>query len=195
MRILVDFDGIITDTLPAWLQRIYETTGVRAKPSDILKWNLIENAPLDQLAPWQLLSILNEKDFMLNLPQMADAELFLEKLHKAGHDISIVTARSGDICMSETIAWVRAMLPWLDIKKVWFCHDKHRITGDVIIDDRAETLVAYHKEFPKAKLITIDYLYNKNTPASTKRILNNGYEWEAIESYIKRLSKEQNEDI
>lgn len=186
MRILVDVDGIITDTLPAWLQRIYETTGVRAHPSDITKWNLYENPPLDKVAIPDLLAPLSEPGFTLNLPMMADVDVFLKRLRDAGHDISIVTARSGVTCVSETIMWFEQLFPWLDVhKKLWFCHDKHRITADVIIDDKAEYLIDYKQAHPNAHLITIDYPYNQHAPASTHRVLKNGYEWEAIESYIR----------
>ncbi len=186
MKIIVDVDAIITDTLPAWLQRIYETTGIRAYPQDIKKWNLYENAPLNQVAIADLLAPLNEPRFTVNLPMMADANVFLKKLYDAGHDISIVTARHGKICMPETIEWFEQMMPWLNIhKKLWFIHDKHRITADVIIDDKAEYLIDYKNAHPNAHLITIDYPYNQHAPASAHRVLKNGYEWEAIESHIR----------
>lgn len=191
MKILVDLDGIVTDTLPAWLDRIHYRTGVRAVPADITKWNLHENHPLTQCKPEELFDILNEKGFTLNIPQMTDARYYLEKLHKAGHDISIVTARFGTNCMPETLIWLREMMPWLNVeKKAWFCYDKHRITGDVLIDDKAETLIKYRSEHPNAKLITIDYPYNKHAPAGTHRVQKNGREWEAIESYITKLAQE-----
>lgn len=184
-------DGIITNTLPSWLDRIYDTTDVWADPLEIKKWNLIENPPLDKLKLNQILDILNEKDFNLNIPQMNDATQHLEKLHKAGHDISVVTARFGTHCMPETLEWLRIMMPWFDVeKKTWFCYDKHRITGDVLIDDKAETLIKYNQEHPEAKLITIDYPYNKHAPVDTFRARKNGHEWEQIESYINRLTNE-----
>lgn len=191
MKILVDMDGIVTDTLPTWLNRIHETTGVLAVPADITRWNLNENPPLNTLKPNQIFDILNEKDFTLAIPQMADAVQFLKQLHDAGHDVSIVTARYGTNCMPETLVWLREMMPWFNVeKKAWFCYDKHRITADVLIDDKAETLIQYRKEHPNAHLITIDYPYNKHAPADTHRVHKNGYEWEQIESYIRNeLSK------
>ncbi len=190
MKILVDMDGIVTDTLPAWLKRIYELTGVSVEPEKIQKWNLCDNPPLDKLDHKLIVDILNEKDFNINLPQMADATHYLKRLHDAGHDISIVTARHGITCISETIQWLEIMMPWFNVaKKTWFCYEKHRIIADVLIDDKAENLIEYRKMHPNAHLITIDYIFNKHAPSDTKRILKNGYEWEAIESYITKLSK------
>ncbi len=189
MRILVDMDGIVTDTLPAWLKRIHEVSGVLATPEQITKWNLNENPPLDKVDPKQIFSILNEKGFNINLPQLADASHYLHQLHNVGHDISIVTARYEDNCMIETLAWLKEKMPWLNAKKkAWFIHDKYRVTADVLIDDKAETLIEYRKEHPNAHLITIDYPYNQHAPEGTHRVQKNGYEWEQIESLITRIS-------
>ena len=186
MRILVDVDGIITDTLPSWLQHIYEATGTRAHPEDITKWNLNENLALQKLSLPEILAPLNKPGFTANLPMMADVDVFLKKLHDAGHDVSIVTARHGATCITETIEWFRDVMPWFNVeKKLWFIHDKHRLTADVIIDDKAEYLIDFKKANPNAHLITIDYPYNKHAPSETHRVLKNGYEWEAIESYIR----------
>lgn len=186
MRILVDVDGIITDTLPSWLRHIYLTTGVKAKPEDITKWNLYENPPLDQVSVADIMAPLNQPGFTAQLPMMADANHFLEKLHKAGHDISVVTARHGTTCIPETIQWFEQVMPWLNVqKKLWFIHDKHRIVADVIIDDKAEYLIDYKKAHPNAHLITIDYKYNQHAPAETFRVKRDGREWDTIESYIR----------
>lgn len=191
MRILVDVDGILADTLPSWLQRIYEMTGIKASISDVTRWNLNENPPLDQLTLTQILDPLNEKGFNLNLPPLADADKVLERLYRAGHDISIVTARHGATCIAETIEWLEKWMPWLDHKKVWFVHDKHRVTADAIIDDKAEYLIEYQKTHPGAHLITIDYPYNQHAPAETHRVFKNGHEWEQIERVINELSNNQ----
>lgn len=196
MKILVDLDGIVADMLPAWLRRVHELTGVLATPSDILKWNLNENSPLDKVDPKILFGILNEKDFNINLPLMPDAHYYLEQLHKAGHEVNIVTARYGTNCMPETLTWLQRAMPWLNVeKKVWFCYDKHRITGDVLIDDKAETLIKYREEHPNAHLITIDYPYNQHAPEGTLRVQKNGYEWETIESLITKLTRKKDESI
>lgn len=188
MKILVDMDGIITDTLPAWLERIHQYSGVKAEEHHIVKWNLMENPPLTGLDPKVVFGILNEKDFTLNLGAMADAAVSLKRLHDAGHDISIVTARFGTNCMPETLEWLRWTMPWFDAeKKICFCYDKHRIVGDILIDDKAETLIRYHQEHPNAKLITIDYPYNKHAPADTHRVKKDGYEWQSIVSYIEGM--------
>ncbi len=189
MRILVDMDGIVTDTLPAWLKRIHEKSGVLATVDQITSWNLNENPPLDKVHQGIIFGILNEKGFNANLPQMNGASKVLHRLHKAGHDIHILTARSGDTCILETIAWLKEHMPWLSTKKkLGFFYDKHRVTGDVLIDDKPSTLHEYREAHPNAHLVTIDYPYNKDAPANTIRVAKDGNEWEAIERVINELS-------
>lgn len=189
MKILVDMDGILTDTLPVWLDRIHYHTGVRAYAQDINKWNLHENPVLAQLKPNQIFDVLNEKDFTLGIPQMPHAIRNLKLLQEDGHDVSIVTARYGDQCMPETIQWLSKMMPWFDAgKKAWFCYDKHRVIGDVLIDDKAETLIKYRQEHPKAKLITIDYAYNQHAPLDTYRVAKSEDSWNEIRAYIQLMT-------
>lgn len=190
MRILVDLDGIVTDTLPYWLDRIFEKSGVRAHPEQITNWNLNENPPLDTVHQGIIFGLLNSEGFNLALKPMNDVSPVLHRLHKAGHEIQIVTARHGDVCMKETIQWLKQHMPWLAVtKRVGFYYDKEHIKGDVLIDDKAATLIKYREEHPNAHLITIDYPYNKDAPEGTIRVKKDGYEWEQIEKVINELSK------
>lgn len=190
MNILVDMDGILTDTLPAWLNRVYELTGVRAFGKDIKDWNLHKNPPLTDLKPNQIFDVLNEKGFTLSLPEMPEAFSNLKRLKEDGHDVSILTARYGDNCMPETIQWlVKNVGSWFDVeKKTWFCYDKARIVGDVLIDDKAETLIRYRQEHPQAKLITIDYPYNQGVSVDY-RVPYGPDAWDQIREYIQWMNK------
>ena len=192
MRILVDMDGIITDTLPVWLDRIHYHTGIHVSPDEIVKWNLNENPPLNILQPNKIFDILNEESFTINIPPMFGAPRVLQLLYEDGHDISIVTARYGDRCMPETIHWLKEWMPWFNAeKKAWFCYDKHRISGDVLIDDKAETLIKYSQEHPKTKLVTINYPYNQHAPSNTFRVAKDENSWDEIYKYIRDLQQAQ----
>lgn len=189
MKILVDLDGILVDTCPMWLDRIHAKTGVRAYMNDIKKWNMHENPPLNTLTFDQLYGPLNEKGFTLELPPKVGAIDNLKIIQDLGHDVSVVTARYGDNCMPETVQWLKLHMPWFNAeKKAWFCYDKHRITADMLIDDKAETLIKYKQEHPNVKLVTIDYLFNQHAPADTFRVNNSFGAWDEIRAYIQGLS-------
>ena len=191
MEILVDMDGILVDTLPRWLDRINELTGVRAWPEDIVDWNMHKNYPLTVLDPKTIFDILNEPGFTLSLPEMSGAARNLKKLHEDGHDISLLTARYGTQCMPETLVWLQKVMPWFDIeRKTWFCHEKTRITGDVLIDDKTETLINYRRKRPSTKLIAIDYPYNQAAEVDF-RVPKSIHSWDRIREYIEALQLAQ----
>lgn len=187
MKILIDLDGIVADTLPYWLDRVAATTGIRATPEQITDWNLSKNYPLDILKPSAIFSILNEKGFTLGIPAMQGAFDTIKLLKQDGHEVSLLTARYGDNCMPETIQWLNREMPWFNAEEnAWFCYHKNRILGDILIDDKAETLIKYRAEHPKSKLITIDYPYNQHAEVDfrTKKDENS---WTNIHNYIKSL--------
>lgn len=189
MKILVDIDGIAADTLPYWLNYIHATTGVRASIHDITKWELAKCPPLDKLLPEKVYSILNNKGFMLSIPPMSGASETLEKLQAAGHQIYMVTARYGSEGMPETILWLKKHFQWLNPEKqLVFLYDKHLLYGDILIDDKAETLIKYSVAHPNATLLTIDYPYNRTPPVKGLiRVARNKDSWTNLGKYIEGL--------
>lgn len=188
MKIIIDMDGIVVNTLPTWLDRIHEETGVRAYCRDITNWNLNQNEVFEDVKPQVMWDILDEPGFTEYLPPMPEAIKNLYDLHQDGHDLSIVTARYGKHCIPETVEWLAKHMPWFNSAKgTWFGYNKDRIVADAIIDDKAETLIAYKKAHPDAHLITIDYPYNQHAPKETYRVANNVEAWTKIRNHIRNL--------
>lgn len=161
LRILIDIDGIVADTLPHWLQYIGFNTGVTAKLSDINEYDLTKCAPLNQLQPHQIFGVLQEPGFTTSIPIMTGAREALKVLMDDGHEVYLVTARSGAQHVTETFRWVSTELPFIDIRKqLIFLYNKHLIPADVIIDDQGATLTKYKKTHPNALALGIEYPYN-----------------------------------
>ena len=191
LRILVDLDCIVVDTIPSWLDRIHQRTGVRACLRDITSWDLAACYPLTTVSREDIFSVINEPGFTADLPPMPGALENLKKLHDAGHKIYLVTARFGTNNMPETITWVKKHLPWFDAeKRLCFLHDKSLINADILIDDRAETLTAYRAAHLHARLLAISYPYNKNVPYGTYCVAYNAEAWPQLYGAVERLSSE-----
>lgn len=66
MKILIDMDGIVCNTLPFWLKKIAEKTYDRTDPSkqivaqveDIKLWDMMKCPPLDKADPKLVFGIL-----------------------------------------------------------------------------------------------------------------------------------------
>jgi 5'(3')-deoxyribonucleotidase len=161
LRILVDIDSIVADTLPYWLDRIGKDTGVYAKVEDITLWDMAKCPPLTQVDPRSIFGVLQDPGFIENIPPISGAANVLELLKNDGHEIYLVTARHGPVSMPETLNWIRKHLPFLSAEKqVVFLYDKNLIPADIIIDDKAETVEKYVASHPKAWGMAIEYPYN-----------------------------------
>jgi len=168
LTIMCDVDGILADTLPYWLQKIGDDTSVRAEVSDITQWDLSKCAPLaGNVSPDVIFGYLNTPGFNLEVPVMPGAVEGVKKLMDAGHDVYFVTARFGSNGLPETLQWVAANFPFVDIRRqVVFLKDKYRFNADVIIDDCAENLEEYWGAHGFAQLIGITYPYNARLESS-----------------------------
>jgi 5'-nucleotidase len=158
---IIDIDGTLCDTLPTWLDAIGKKTGVYAKLSDIVRWNMHECPPLDTLQPDDIYGFLDEPNFNLNLPVMSGAQDAVRQLMSDGHKLYFVTARFGLYGMPETLQWMERHFPAVNARKqLGFFADKHLIRADVIVDDRADTLETYWRNHPHSTSIGIGYPYN-----------------------------------
>lgn len=195
MRILVDLDGIACDSLPVWLDWIYQDTGIRAEIKDIVSWNVHSCPPLDQVDPRDVYGVLNEPGFTEKLPVMPWAKWALENLRKAGHEIYFVTARHGDNAMIETMEWVRFHFPFLPVDThLIFCYNKWLIEADVLIDDKAENVLKYIEHHPKAHGLAIGYPYNKelNNPHPRIKVFDYAPEaWHNMYLHINWIATEE----
>jgi len=190
LRILVDLDGIVCDTMPYWLDHIYDTVGVRAYLHDITQWALDKCPPLDKLNPKLIFSRLQDPGFMLKVPAMVGARLVLENLQNDGHEVYLVTARHGPQSMPETLTWVQQNLPTFQERHLIFCYDKHLIRADVIIDDKAETLFNYKAIHQNALCLGIKYAYNDHLSEDVAFLVEYGDKaWISLYQYILELAE------
>ena len=162
LRILVDMDGIVCDTLPYWLQKIFNKTGVAAQIEHITQWAMDKCPPLDKVDPKVMFGMLQDPGFIYNIKPIWGAVEGLKQLTEAGHEIYLVTARHGPVSMPDTLEWVKKHLPFINAEKqTIFAYNKWVIPADVLIDDKGETLVEYSTHHPNALMVGIKYPYNE----------------------------------
>ncbi len=189
MKIIVDIDSTVAETLPIWLKKISEKTGISVKEKDITTWNLHECKLLSDINPKVFMDILHTPGFKTSLPVVSGAKKGIQQLLKDGHEIYFVTARSGADSMSETILWVKKHFPEINIStNLIFMHDKHLMAADAIIDDKPETLEKYHELYPQAIKMAIEFPYNKYLSTSQDYYVfpnKNGSAWKDIVQTIR----------
>jgi 5'(3')-deoxyribonucleotidase len=185
-RIAVDIDSILADTLEAWLTTISGQFSVHAAVEDITQWEMHKCPALASLTKEQVLSVLDMQYFYAYIPPMPGAADALKTLMGDGHEVYLVTARWGKYAAEETSVWLKNQFPFLKWGQYVNLADKHCFKADVLIEDRGETLEKYSETWPEAKLVTIDYPYNRNV-AVDFRAPRGSLAWGMIVQYIRSL--------
>lgn len=137
---------------------------------------------------------IKEDGFFRNLPPLPGAVEALQKIQDDGHDITLVSAPSfAPASYRDKVEWVNEYLPFLDYNDILLGHKKYLIKGDIFIDDSPINITKYKKNWPKARIMTIGYPYNKVVKKLTS-VYAGSYQdttqaWETIYQAIQELAK------
>lgn len=138
MHLGFDMDGVIADFVPALLDIYNHLTNEGVKLFDI-KTNKTGKHVGD---PYLLKRIKDSPGFIRGLPPAPGAIDAIERLHRAGHEITFVS--NGTNCPSsghEKREWL-----FYYFSKIWrmapliLTHEKHKVDVDVLIDDDPKNL-------------------------------------------------------
>lgn len=136
LRVLVDLDGVVIDTLPLWLSRYNQRYDDNLTMGEFAgTWKVSENVRSDVGA--KVFDILKEKDFYENALPIPGAISSVNSLIKDPEiEIYVVSAFMGNGAQAQgKCAWLESYLPSFPVDNIILCHDKYLIDGDVLIDD------------------------------------------------------------
>lgn len=142
MRVLVDVDGVVCDLHTTWLARYnadyHDTLTLQAFDA----WDAWHKVVKPECGN-RIYDYLNENLYSLETPEIAGAREGLERLRRAGDTITFVTS-----CVSPGM--FDPKVEWLRMTGIMYAPDgliavlgntsKLLVVGDVLIDDRAETV-------------------------------------------------------
>lgn len=196
MKILIDIDSIVTDTLKDWLIILNKKYGLDCKESDIIDWQMNKAKPLSGLTNEQVLDVLNLPGFYYNLELIPGARENIEALNKI-HEIYFVTARWGKTAHVETLQWYKETFPFLKSNQLIWCDKKELIQGDIIIDDKPETLGNFWLKHPDSVYLTIEYEYNRMFWSPRHSVNKNPKKkgvtpWSRLYKLIEKIDKPEN---
>lgn len=162
MRILLDMDGITADFFGPLLEEYHRRTGECVPISQITEWDMGKNVS----HPDTIFQIFHEHGFFENLPPVSGAIEAIKRFLDLGHEVVIVSAPCTPHSAAEKIRWCAKHLPFMDPKNLILCHHKYKytISGDVIVDDNAETASKYVQKNQNSVALTLAYPYNKVHP-------------------------------
>ena len=155
LRIAVDMDEVLTDTLGKQLRLYNQRYGTSASHSDLYGNNLVDIAP-EPHKEW-LRSMLHDPGFFADLDPLPGALEGMERLC-AQHDVFIASAATQfPNSFNEKIAWLKLYLPQIPLNRIIFCGDKSILNVDYLIDDSA-----YHFEGLRGVGLLFDAPHNQH---------------------------------
>lgn len=147
--LLLDCDGILADFLQPLLDRVNEERGTAFQWTACDQWDIGAAFGLD----WKDLGrIVETPGFCASLPVYPGAVEGVAAL-QATHDIYCVTSPfSGPHWMAERTAWLKQHFGF-DKSHVIHCYTKRLVFGDLLLDDKPETVREWADAWPGAALL------------------------------------------
>lgn len=138
LDIIVDLDGIVVNLISRWLQKYNDTYADNISVDKITKFDF--DSLVKPECGKKIYDFLDYDTFRYCNPIPGAVEA-LKKLNDT-HFIHIVSAHSAAIPSSAVAKyeWCQEYIPFIEQKKITICHQKHLIIGDVIIDDKYQTV-------------------------------------------------------
>ena len=142
MIIYLDMDGVLVNLMHGWLPYLNELTGKNLVVEDLDMWGLenVYDLPFSKIR-----KPLHREGFWENLPPYDGAVEFVQTLDDMGHTVYIATAPfPSSVCAWGKKQWFEEHLYFLSHTRLILIHDKHRLAGDMMVDDKPENLLAFN---------------------------------------------------
>lgn len=166
LEIICDMDGILVDLFAPWLGWYNERYQDDLSIEKLIQWDISQYVKEECGRDGIMAFFHPEKDHTVkpmlyrDIPALDGAVDGLRALHEAGHDIIICSAVSGSTA-SEKFLWCKKHLPFIPTKKIFLGYEKHRLTGDLLIDDGPHNVLAHRERWAKqVSIMSIAYPYN-----------------------------------
>ncbi len=141
LRICVDMDEVIADTLAEHIRRYNQTFDEDVTPQDLVGKGLWEITPLDRQQ--QLRAFLDAEDFFEDLALMPGSQDVLREL-STRFEIYIATqAMAVPNSLGPKYRWLQRHFPFIPPTQYVFCGDKSILRADYLIDDLPKNLLRF----------------------------------------------------
>lgn len=143
MQILIDLDDTVVALMPAWVAAYNTSFSDRLGHKDVDSWNVWKLAKKCSKA--EFYSILARPGFFDHLRPEESAIMAVGLLHEMGHDVRFATATPNADAARGKVEWVTREFKHLGfgIDRVIQIHDKARLSGDLLIDDKVDNIKAW----------------------------------------------------
>lgn len=167
-RVGVDVDGVLADLLTPLFQHLNTLLGTTYAPDHMKDWDIAELVPPERRDEfWNTFGReVRVHDALQPLPGAVEGMKLLQEVA----DVYIVTAylRSAPTWVHDRDRWLSEHFGVGD-KKIVHTHAKYVFSGEMLIDDKPETVERWCREHPNGRGVLWDQPYNR--AAATRQIL------------------------
>ncbi|HME58534.1 MAG TPA: hypothetical protein VKF63_09355 [Terracidiphilus sp.] len=175
LRICVDMDEVMADTLAEHIRRYNQTFDEDVTPSDLAGKGLWEITPLDRQQ--QLRAFLDAEDFFENLDLMPGSQAVLQQLSSRFEIFIATQAMAVPNSLGSKYRWLQRHFPFIPPSRYVFCGDKSILRADYLIDDLPKNLLRFQGQ-------GLLYTAPHNLSATGFVRVNN---WEEVAQYFATL--------
>lgn len=163
-RILIDVDGPMADFVAPALESIFKVTGRRFKVSDHVKgWDLFAGLGLSEDETKEVLRDMEIPGLCLSIPLVDGAKEGIAALREFADVWAVTSPFGGEHWMHERDAW---LVGQLGFHKDQVLHvraaSKHGVFGDMLVEDKIETLESWQAAWPAGHPVLFKLPYNGN---------------------------------
>lgn len=141
LRICVDMDEVMADTLSEHLRRYNATYDEALTPDDLAGKSLWDIVPLDRQE--QIRAFLDAEDFFENLPLMPGAQSVLKDLTQRFEIYVATAAMSVPNSFAAKYRWLQRHFGFIPPTNYVFCGNKNILRADFLIDDLPRNLLRF----------------------------------------------------
>lgn len=163
-RILVDVDGPMADFVAPALEAIFQVTGRRFKASDHVNgWDIFAGLGLSEDETTEVFRVMQVPGLCLGIPMVDGAREGIEALREFAQVWAVTSPFGGEHWMHERDAWLVRNLGFHkdDVLHVRAA-SKHGVYGNMLIEDKIETLKEWEAAWPGSEAVLFEFSYNCN---------------------------------
>ena len=175
LRICVDMDEVMADTLAEYIRRYNQTFDEDVTPQDLAGKGLWEITPLDRQQ--QLRAFLDAEDFFEDLAVMPGSQEVLQQLSSRFEIFIATQAMAVPNSLGSKYRWLQRHFPFIPPTNYVFCGNKSILLADFLIDDLPKNLLRFQGQ-------GLLYSAPRNLSATGYVRVNN---WEEVAKYFAAL--------
>lgn len=138
-RLLLDVDGVLCDFMGPFCEILTRRLGTECRPDMLRSWNAFDSFQVPQDIRDLVDQDVMQPGFCESLPPLPGAIDGVKRLQEICDVVVVTSPWSSPTWASERTAWIKRHLG-IGKDDVVSTRSKHYVAGDVLIDDRIETL-------------------------------------------------------